>query len=183
MNKQFKYDYYRMTGNKYKLSVSSVIEMVFKNNLKYVWVIRKLQTSSCKPIKPILEIYRHHLSKKHGIDIHSNTQIGKGFAMFHAYGITINPQAVIGENVNISKGATIGLTPRGKYKGCPVIGNRVYIGINSTLVGNIKIGNNVLIAPNAFVNRDVPNNSIVIGNPATIIPNDKATEGYINFLV
>jgi serine O-acetyltransferase len=47
-------------------------------------------------------------------------------------------------------------------------------------VGNIKIGNNVLIAPNAYVNFDVPENSVVIGNPAQITTNLNATQGYIN---
>ena len=48
------------------------------------------------------------------------------------------------------------------------------------IVGKIKIGNNVLIAHNAYVNIDVPNNSIVIGNPAAIHYKENATEGYIN---
>lgn len=183
MNKLFKSDYYRMTGKKYRFSPKSCVEMMFKNNLKYVWVLRKLQTPACKPLKPFLELYRFHLSKKHGLDIHANTKIGKGFAIFHAYCIAINPSSVLGDNINISKGVTIGLSARGKYRGCPTIGNQVYIGSNATIVGNIKIGNNVLIAPNSFVNRDVPDNSIVIGNPSTIISKDNATEGYVCNLV
>ena len=57
------------------------------------------------------------------------------------------------------------------------------VGINSTIVGNIKIGNNVLIAPNAVVNFDVPDNSVVIGNPGVIHHKENATEGYIAFRV
>jgi serine O-acetyltransferase len=56
----------------------------------------------------------------------------------------------------------------------------VWIGPNAVIVGKIKIGNNVLIAPNAYVNFDVPDNSIVIGNPATFSENKNATMGYIN---
>ena len=52
----------------------------------------------------------------------------------HPYGITINPQAVIGENRNIHKGVTIGQENRGKRKGTPVIGDEVWIGINATIV-------------------------------------------------
>ena len=48
------------------------------------------------------------------------------------------------------------------------------------IVGGITIGDNVLIAPNAYVNMDVPSNSVVVGNPAQIIPNENATDGYIN---
>ena len=74
---------------------------------------------------------------------------------------------------------TIGQENRGARKGAPVIGDNVWIGANAVIVGKIEIGNNVLIAPNAYINSDVPDDSIVIGNPAKIIHNEKATEGYI----
>ncbi|MGV3600064.1 MAG: hypothetical protein ACO1N1_02610 [Dyadobacter fermentans] len=74
---------------------------------------------------------------------------------------------------------TIGTTFRGKDKGVPVIGDQVWIGSNSIIVGKITIGSNVLIAPNSFVNKSVPDNSIVLGNPAIIKPRDNATADYI----
>lgn len=98
----------------------------------------------------------------------------------HPYCITINEKAVIGKNVNIHKGVTIGQENRGERKGTPVIGDEVWIGINSTIVAAIHIGNDVLIAPNAFVNCDIPDHSIVFGNPCIIKPKNNATEGYIN---
>jgi len=48
------------------------------------------------------------------------------------------------------------------------------------IVGNVTIGDDVLIAPLTYVNFDVPAHSIVMGNPGKIIPRDNATEGYIN---
>nr|WP_278463241.1 hypothetical protein [Thomasclavelia spiroformis] len=95
----------------------------------------------------------------------------------------INPNVKIGDNCNIATGVVIGQENRGKRKGTPVIGNNVWIGANSILVGNIKIGNDVLIAPLSYVNFDVPNHSIVIGNPARIIYKENATENYINRIV
>ena len=121
-----------------------------------------------------------HEREKKCIDMSVATQIGGGTYFGHPTGITINPEVIIGNNVNIHKGVTIGRENRGKRKGTPVIGDDVWIGINSTIVGAVKIGNDVLIAPNAFVNFDVPDHSIVIGNPAKIIHRDSATEGYIN---
>ena len=56
------------------------------------------------------------------------------------------------------------------------------MGVNSTIVGNITIGDDVLIAPNSYVNFDVPPHSIVIGNPGKIIHREKATQDYINNL-
>ncbi|WP_237332495.1 hypothetical protein [Zobellia amurskyensis] len=78
---------------------------------------------------------------------------------------------------------TIGQANIGKRKGCPTIGDNVWIGTGSVLVGSIEIGNYVLIAPNSFVNFDVPNNSLVIGNPAKIIRKENPTEGYVNYIL
>lgn len=100
--------------------------------------------------------------------------------MGHYGGIVISNEAVIGENCNIAQGVTIGRINKGPRKGAPKIGNRVWIGPNAVLSGNIIIGDNVLIAPLSFVNMDVPSNSVVIGNPAHII-SGKTSEDYINF--
>ena len=86
----------------------------------------------------------------------------------------------MGSNINLSTGVTIGQANRGKRKGIPVIGNNVWIGTNAVITGNVRIGNDVMICPNAFVNIDVPDHSIVIGNPAVIHHRGNATEGYIN---
>ena len=114
------------------------------------------------------------------IEIPYSTRIGKGLYVGHPFCITINPNATIGDNCNIHKGVTIGQENRGKRKGSPTIGNCVWIGINSTIVGNIKIGDDVLIAPNTYVNIDIPSHSVVFGNPCIVKHKDNATEGYIN---
>lgn len=106
--------------------------------------------------------------------------IGPGLYMGHVHGITLNPKVKIGKNCNIHKGVTIGQENRGKRKGVPVIGDEVWIGINATIVGNIHIGNDVLIAPGAYINFDVPDHSIVVGNPGVIRHAAHATDGYIN---
>lgn len=121
--------------------------------------------------------------EKKCIDMSIENQIGGGVYFGHSTGITINPHAVIGNNCNIHKGVTIGRENRGKRQGTPTIGNEVWIGINAVIVGNVHIGNDVLIAPNSYVNFDVPDHSIVIGNPAVIKHSDHATEGYINKIV
>ena len=120
------------------------------------------------------------IKEKRGIEISCDTIIGKGLYLGHAYNITINQKALIGENVNIHKGVTIGQENRGKRLGTPKIGNNVWIGINAVIVGNVEIGDDVLIAPNSYVNCDVPSHSVVIGNPCIIKRKEKATEGYIN---
>lgn len=117
--------------------------------------------------------------RKNGLDIDYPVKVDGGLYIGHPYGITINDEAIIGRNCNIHKGVTIGRENRGSRKGSPVIGNDVWLGIGSTVVGKISIGNDVLIAPGAYVNCDVPDHSIVIGNPCQIKHREKATEGYI----
>lgn len=114
------------------------------------------------------------------VEISSAVTIGEGLYIGHPYGITINPNAIIGKNCNIHKGVTIGQENRGERKGAPVIGDSVWIGVNSTIVGKIMIGDDVLIAPNTYVNKDIPSHSIVFGNPCIIKSKENATENYIN---
>ncbi len=147
---------------------------------KFHYCFRKAQTEKNKLLRMW---YRWRLSKareKYHIEIYSNTKIGKGLYIGHPCGITVNPKSVLGNNINIHKGVTIGQENRGSRKGVPTIGSHVWIGINSTIVGNITIGDDVLIAPNTYVNCNVPAHSIVFGNPCVIKPRENATEGYIN---
>jgi len=116
----------------------------------------------------------------YGFQIPPSTIIGKGLYIGHWGTIVVNRNTVIGDYCNLSPGVTIGQTNRGKSKGVPKIGNKVWIGTNAVIVGNISIGDNVMIAPNAFVNISVPSNSLVIGNPASILPREDATDAYIN---
>jgi len=125
-------------------------------------------------------IILRHLSFKYGFQIPPGTAIGEGFYIGHFGTVVINENSTIGNNCNIAHTTTIGQANRGKLKGYPTLGDRVWIGTGAVIVGNITIGSNVLIAPNAFVNMNVPDNSLVIGNPAKIIAKLDATEGYIN---
>ena len=120
------------------------------------------------------------LSEKSGIQIPTAANIGEGLLIGHNGRIIINPAATMGKNINIGTGVTIGKTNRGEKKGVPVIGNNVWIGNNAVIVGGIHIGDDVMIAPNAFVNDDVPSHSVVLGNPGIVHHRDNATEGYIN---
>lgn len=117
--------------------------------------------------------------KKYLCDFPLPVQIGPGLYIGHPYAITINPDAVIGKHVSLSKGVTIGQENRGKRKGVPTIGDNVWVGVNATIVGKVYIGNDVLVAPNSFVNCDVPDHSVVYGNPCVIKHVDNATMGYL----
>lgn len=133
--------------------------------------------------KHIRRIYRwlyKKESEKKLIEIPLSVCIGEGLYINHPMCITINKDAVLGKNINLHKGITIGQENRGPRKGCPVISDNVWIGMNVTIVGKIHIGTDVLIAPNTFVNCDIPDHSVVFGNPCIIKHRDYATEGYLN---
>ncbi len=175
-------DYIRTTDDSKMVLHHFLRDYLFHQRLRYMIFFRIAQKTKWKPVRWFLEYKLYRLSRKYGIEIKTSTKIGEGFLMCHAYNITISPFAVVGRNVNIMKGATIGLS-NGKCPGAPVLGDCVYVGINATVLGGIKIGDDVMIAPNTFVNRDVPSHSIVIGNPCRIIPRENATSEYIYYRV
>ncbi|MBO6244548.1 MAG: serine acetyltransferase [Clostridia bacterium] len=132
-----------------------------------------------KAVYMLLWIAYKHFQIKYGCDIPVQVKIGKGFRIEHLNGIVINPYSEIGNKCTILNGVLLGNERRGKRKGTPKIGNNVYIGSFATIVGNVKIGDDVLIAPGTFINFDVPSHSVVFGNPGIIKHRDNATDGYI----
>ncbi|MCD1118997.1 serine acetyltransferase [Chryseobacterium turcicum] len=172
-------DFYRESGK--WLSTFKILAKCVNPNLHFVYVLRKTQKYSKTPVLGLYwRIVLRHFQIKYGFQIYPETQIGEGFYLGHWGSLVINPKTKIGKNCNIAQGVTIGQQNRGKNEGHPVIGNEVWIGPNAVIVGKITIGTNVLIAPNAYVNFDIPDNSVVTGNPAKVYPNENATDGYIN---
>lgn len=95
--------------------------------------------------------------------IGTNTTLGYG-----GIGVVIHKSAIIGENCTISQNVTIG-RKKGKNDGVPRLGDNVYVGANSVLMGDITIGHNCIIGPCTLVNKSIPPNSIVVGNPGKIV--------------
>lgn len=146
---------------------------------RFMFLYRKCQQTSNKSLFGLIyRIWFSRLSKGNAIEIPHACKLGSGLYMGHFKAIIINQNAIIGNNCNISQGVTIGRESRGSRMGSPIIGNRVLIGANSVIVGNINIGDDVLIAPLTFVNFDVPDNAVVLGNPAKVVSN-KGSSGYI----
>lgn len=121
-------------------------------------------------------------SVKTGIGLYENLNIPKGLIIGHAGTVVINSNAVFGGNLMLTHNVTIGRDVRGKRKGAPTFGKNVCIRCNSTVVGKVYIGDDVLIAPNTFVNFDVPSHSVVVGNPGVIHHRENATEGHLGIV-
>jgi serine O-acetyltransferase len=178
MDKIIQSDLYRYNGLK---GISGFFKGLKYPGFRYMFFFRKTASTSKRSLFGIFyRLMLSHYKYKYGFQIPAGTKIGKGFFIGHFGHIIINAGAVIGDNCNFSPGVTIGKTNRGKMKGIPVLGDRVWVGTGVVIVGNVKIGSDVLIAPNAYVNFDVPEHSIVIGNPGKIIEKQNPTEGYIN---
>lgn len=179
MNQEFRADYFRMTGEKYSFGIRAIVRCVFFHQIRYIRWWRRMKKYPNIFYRIILKRY----AMKYGIEISHQAEIGAGLYLGHPYNITVGSGVKIGNNVNLHKGCTIGRENRGKRAGVPQIGNCVSVGINATVIGNIKIGDDVMIAPNSFVNFDVPSHSVVVGNPGVIHSKKNATEKYVAFCV
>ena len=124
-------------------------------------------------------ILLNHYRFRYGFDISPTTSIGDGFLLGHFGGVVISPHAVLGANVNIAQGVTIGATSRGAKMGAPTLEDKVWVGANAVIVGKVTIGSEALIAPGAYVNFDVPPKAIVMGNPGKVV-SDFGSVGYVN---
>lgn len=181
LKEYLKADLYRYNGamtNCYFLKALSPMLPAFR----YIYLLRHASAFPKFSIKGFFyRVLLLHYGYKYGFQIPPNTKIGKGFYIGHLGPVVINGRSELGDNCTIAHIVTIGQTNRGKRAGCPKIGNKVWIGAGSVIVGKIVIGDNVLIAPNSYVNFDVPSDSIVIGNPAIVKERKDATENYIKF--
>lgn len=149
---------------------------------RFIVVYRKFQINKDNIIGLYYRRRLKRIERQTGIHIENNPNIGRGLIIGHYGRIVINGKVMFGEQIYITHGVTIGQNSTGKKKGVPTIGSRVRIGANACIVGNIRIGNDVMIAPNAFVNIDIPDHSVVVGNPCVIYHKDNATDGYLGVL-
>lgn len=147
--------------------------------VKYLRYFRKCQANKGNIWWKIFRKLMIRIQNRYGMEFPTNLNIGEGIIIGHWGRIVINPETTFGDHIFLTHNVTIGRDVRGKRAGTPKIGNKVCIRTNSTITGNITIGDDVLIAPNTFVNFDVPSHSVVVGNPASIHHKDNATEGHI----
>ena len=116
----------------------------------------------------------------YGVHLDFSTEVGPGFYLCHPLGIVVNRRCIIGANCSLGHGVTLGQTnARSKRPGTPTVGDRVYIGCGSVVIGGIHLGDDCAVAPNATVIRDVQTGEVVSGNPAVVISN-RGSSGYVS---
>jgi serine O-acetyltransferase len=107
-----------------------------------------------------------------GIEIHPGATIGESLFIDHGMGVVIGETTVIGNNVTLYQGVTLGGTGKEKGKRHPTLGDDIVVGAGAKVLGNISIGGNSYIGANAVVIKDVPANSTVVGVPGRITRQD-----------
>lgn len=123
----------------------------------------------------MLHLYYTRYANKYSIILHPSTKIGAGLQFPHNGPIVINAAAVIGENCIIHPCTLIG---GDRKTGTPIIGNNVFIGHGSKIIGKISIGNDVFIAPGAILTKDVDDNYIVGSGVNNIIRKTGGKDAY-----
>lgn len=110
--------------------------------------------------------------RKTGIEIHPGAQIGEGFFIDHGNGVIIGETAVIGNNVTLYQGVTLGGTGKEQGKRHPTIGDNVMISAGAKVLGSFTIGENSKIGAGSVVLEEVPPNSTVVGVPGRVVKRD-----------
>jgi len=105
-----------------------------------------------------------------GVEIHPAAEIGEGFFIDHGVGVVIGETAKVGKDCVLFHNVSLGGTGKHQGKRHPTVGDNVYIGTNSVLLGPITVGSNARIGANSFIiMRDVPPDTTVVGTPARIV--------------
>lgn len=111
-------------------------------------------------------------ARKTGIEIHPGATIGKGLFIDHGHGVVIGETAIIGDNVTLYQGVTLGGTGKEKGKRHPTIGDNVMISAGAKVLGSFTVGENSKIGAGSVVLSEVPPNSTVVGVPGRVIKRD-----------
>ncbi len=125
-------------------------------------------------------------ARKTGIEIHPGARIGKGFFIDHGHGVIIGETTIIGDNVTLYQGVTLGGTGKEHGKRHPTIGNNVMISAGAKILGSFTIGDNSKIGAGSVVLQEVPPNSTVVGVPGRVVkrldaccPSEKLDHGHL----
>jgi len=149
-------------GDFYKVKGGSLFLL-----LHFLFYHRSYRTYFYYRIGEISKIFSWLAPGIENLIISKDTKLGIGILFFHAYSTIVNAQHV-GNNCRILQNVTIGEWKDKK----PIIGNNVYVYPNAVITGDITIGDNTMVGPGAVVFKSIPENCVVVGNPAYILKQD-----------
>jgi serine O-acetyltransferase len=122
--------------------------------------------------RPFIAIAQKLIEIVTGISLPPQCEIGEGLYIGHYGAIIVAPPSRVGHNCSLAQNVTVGIAGSGENRGAPVIGNRVFIGAHSIIVGRITVGDDAVICAGSVVTRSVPARAMVMGNPARVVSYD-----------
>lgn len=129
-----------------------------------------------KPLLAFCVLWQKLIEVLTGIELPYRASVAPGLFIAHLGPIIIHPDAVIGAGCNLCQGVTLGVSGRGPRRGVPTLGERVYVGANAVIAGEVNVGDDALVAANALVTRDVAPRAVVLGNPAQVVSFEGSAE-------
>ena len=151
---------------------SLITAILFNQSFKRILFYRLSKKKTL--LRPLYAFLNRHYQNKQLVYISKSAEIGEGFCIGHCFSIILS-KCKIGKDVTIMQQVTIGSSRGGSREGYPTIGNRCFIAAGAKIIGNITIGDDVVVGANAVVTKDIPSGCIVGGIPAKII-SDKGKE-------
>ena len=137
--------------------------------LQAVWAHRINHWLWCRHFKLLARLGSQFVRFWTGIEIHPGAQIGRRLFIDHGMGVVIGETAIVGNDVTLYQGVTLGGTGKTSGKRHPTLRDNVFVGNTANILGNITIGENSRVGAGSVVLRDVPPDSTVVGVPAHIV--------------
>ena len=151
-------------------AAGSYLEVVLCYPGLHALIFHKFAHLLYKTKLPIIPRFISHISRWiTGIEIHPGARFGKRVFIDHGKGVVIGETTLVGNDVVIYQGVTLGGTSTKKVKRHPTLGNNIVVGCGAKILGNITVGDNSQVGANSVVIKDVPPNSTVVGIPARIV--------------
>ena len=151
-------------------ATKSAWELFFTSpGLHTIWIYRIAHVIWNLKLRTLSRVVSNYAKFLTAIEIHPGATIGKRFVIDHGVGVVIGETAVIGDDVLIYHGVTLGGKTLEAVKRHPTVGDRVIIGAGAKLIGNITIGNDCAIGANAVVTKPMPPGTVAVGLNARLL--------------
>jgi len=160
-------------------ATSSKLELFFTSpGLHAIWMYRVAHLLWRAKRRILARMFSNWARFLTGIEIHPGAKIGKRFVIDHGMGVVIGETAIIGDDVLIYHGVTLGGKENSAIDRHPIIGSHVVIGAGAKIIGRIQIGDNCYIGANTVVTKDIPQGSTVVGQTGKILNRKEAASGH-----
>lgn len=153
-------------------AIKSPMEVLLYPSFRVMLSYRKAHKYYLKGHYFMARYISQRAARKTGIEIHPGATIGKGFFIDHGSGVIIGETAIVGDNVTMYQGVTLGGTGKETGKRHPTIGDNVMISAGAKIIGSFTVGENSKIGAGSVVLEEVPPNCTVVGVPGRIVKRD-----------